>query len=80
MGAVAITRTRRPTRLARMLAALGPGKWLYDRHEAGSQPGCVLTEEDIAHYQRTVVALRETIRLMGEIDEVIEVHGGWPIE
>ena len=35
---------------------------------------------DIAHYQRMVMALKETIRLMGEIDEVIEAHGGWPIE
>ncbi len=24
------------------------------------------------------LALAETIRLMGEIDEVIEQHGGWP--
>jgi hypothetical protein len=36
--------------------------------------------KDIAHYQRIVVALKETIRLMGEIDEVIEAHGGWLIE
>jgi len=36
------------------------------------------TDEDIAHYHRIVIALNETIRLMGEIDEVIEVHGGWP--
>jgi len=34
----------------------------------------------IAHYQRVVVALKETMRLMGEIDGVIEDHGGWPIE
>jgi len=26
-----------------------------------------------------VVALNETIRIMGEIDAVIEDHGGWPI-
>ncbi|MHB8376248.1 MAG: hypothetical protein ACYDAK_14260 [Candidatus Limnocylindrales bacterium] len=25
-----------------------------------------------------VIALRETIRLMEEIDAVIEDHGGWP--
>ena len=24
------------------------------------------------------VAINETIRIMGEIDEVIEEHGGWP--
>ena len=29
-------------------------------------------------YQKMVVAIRETIRLMGEIDEVIDQHGGWP--
>ena len=33
---------------------------------------------DIAHYQRIVVAFRETIRLMEQIDELIEAHGGWP--
>ena len=55
-------------------------KWLYDRRETGSQVGRVLTEEDIAHYQRIVVALKETMRLMEEIDGVIEEHGGWPIE
>ncbi|MFZ1471588.1 MAG: hypothetical protein WAV79_01565 [Anaerolineae bacterium] len=38
-----------------------------------------LSAEDIAHYQRMVVALNETIRVMGEIDAVIEAHGGWPI-
>ncbi len=55
-------------------------KWLYDRRKTPSQPGRVLTEQDIAHYQRVVVALKETMRLMEEIDEVIEAHGGWPIE
>jgi len=29
------------------------------------------------HYQKVVVALKETIRLMGEIDRAIP---GWPIE
>ena len=38
----------------------------------------MLTDEDIAHYQKIVVALNETIRLMGEIDEVIKEQGGWP--
>ena len=36
------------------------------------------TDEDIDHYQKIVVALSETIRIMAEIDEVIESHGGWP--
>ncbi|MFB6449093.1 type ISP restriction/modification enzyme [Bradyrhizobium tunisiense] len=47
-------------------------KWLKDRK------GRTLSKADIAHYQKIVLALSETIRLMTEIDEVIEVHGGWP--
>jgi Type ISP C-terminal specificity domain len=47
-------------------------KWLKDRKGQG------LSADDIAHYQKIVVALTETIRLMKEIDEVIEQHGGWP--
>lgn len=35
-----------------------------------------LTFEDINHYQRVVVALSETVRLMAAIDETIP---GWPI-
>ena len=45
-------------------------KWLKDRK------GRKLTEEEIEHYQRIVVGLNETIRIMAEIDEVIEEHGG----
>ena len=47
-------------------------KWLKDRK------GRTLTAEDITHYHRIVIALHETIRIMREIDEVIEAHGGWP--
>lgn len=47
-------------------------KWLKDRK------GRILSKDDIAHYQKIIVALSETIRLMNEIDEVIEQHGGWP--
>ena len=46
-------------------------KWLKDRK------GRTLSDEDIAHYQKIVVALSETIHIMAEIDEVIEAHGGW---
>ena len=56
-------------------------KWLKDRQAKGGKnprPGRVLTDEDIAHYQKIVVALNETIRIMAEIDEVIDAHGGWP--
>jgi Type ISP C-terminal specificity domain len=47
-------------------------KWLKDRK------GRTLSDEDIAHYHKIVIALSETIRLMAEIDQVIEKHGGWP--
>jgi hypothetical protein len=39
-----------------------------------------LTYDDLQHYQKIVVALHETIRLMAEIDSVIENRGGWPIK
>jgi hypothetical protein len=38
-----------------------------------------LSAEDIAHYQQLVVALGETIKLMAQVDEAIDQHGGWPI-
>lgn len=47
-------------------------KWLKDRK------GRTLSEDDITHYHRIVVALSETIRLIAEIDQVIDTHGGWP--
>jgi hypothetical protein len=46
-------------------------KWLKDRK------GRTLSGEEISHYQCVVVALKETIRLMAEIDQAIP---GWPIE
>lgn len=49
-------------------------KWLKDRRERE------LSTEDIVHFGKVVVALRETIRLMVEVDAVIDVHGGWPIK
>ena len=45
-------------------------KWLKDRKDR------TLSDEDIAHCQKIVVALSETIHIMAEIDEVIEAHGG----
>ena len=47
-------------------------KWLKDRK------GRKLTKDDIEHYHKIVVALSETMRLMAEIDKVIDEHGGWP--
>ncbi len=55
-------------------------KWLKYRAGKGGKnphPGRVLTEEDILHYRRIIVALTETRRLMAKIDKVIEKHGGW---
>ncbi|MCJ7510266.1 MAG: N-6 DNA methylase [Dehalococcoidia bacterium] len=46
-------------------------KWLKDRK------GRKLSWDDVQHYQRVVVALAETIRLMWEIDAIIP---GWPLE
>lgn len=46
-------------------------KWLKDRK------GRTLSQEDITHYQRIVVALSETIRLMEDIDRTIP---NFPIE
>ena len=46
-------------------------KWLKDRK------GRVLSGEDITHYQRVVVALKETIHLMSEIDHAIPT---WPMK
>jgi predicted helicase len=45
-------------------------KWLKDRR------GRQLSYDDIQHYQKVVVALNETIRLMGEVDALIP---GWPL-
>ena len=38
----------------------------------------ILSDDDIHHYQMTIVALSEAVRIMAEIDEVVESHGGWP--
>jgi len=47
-------------------------KWLKDRK------GRILSDDDIDHYRQIIAALAGTERLMNEIDEVIEQHGGWP--
>jgi len=46
-------------------------KWLKDRK------GRTLSYDDVTHYGKIVVALKETIRLMQEIDAIIPL---WPIE
>ena len=45
-------------------------KWLKDRKDR------TLSYDDLHHYQRIVVAIKETIRLMSEIDSIIP---SWPI-
>ena len=47
-------------------------RWLKDRN------GRVLSDDDIDHYRQMLAALADTRRLMDEIDELIEGHGGWP--
>ena len=47
-------------------------KWLKDRKNR------TLSDEDIDHYRKIIAALAETRRLMIEIDNIIEQHGGWP--
>ena len=46
-------------------------KWLKDRR------GRQLSYDDLTHYQKVVVALKETIRLMEEVDSAV---GAWPLE
>lgn len=47
-------------------------KWLKDRR------GRELAHDDLTHYQKIVAAIARSIRLMGHIDRLIDVHGGWP--
>ncbi len=47
-------------------------KWLKDRR------GRTLSDRDLAVYFHMVSAIRETLRIMREIDTVVQVAGGWP--
>lgn len=49
-------------------------KWLKDRKER------TLSSDDILHYQKMIVALCETDRLMKEVDAAIDGAGGWPMK
>jgi predicted helicase len=49
-------------------------KWLKDRK------GRTFTKDDLDHYQKIVVVLSETLRLMKEIDVTINKHGDWPLK
>jgi len=48
-------------------------KWLKDRQKAGRK----LSGDEINHYQKIIVVLKETMRLMAEIDDLIPE---WPVE
>jgi predicted helicase len=56
-------------------------RWLTDRWvtEKG-KPKRKLSFEDITTYARIVFALSETKRLMAQIDQTIDQHGGWPLQ
>ncbi|HUY32784.1 MAG TPA: type ISP restriction/modification enzyme [Pirellulales bacterium] len=47
-------------------------KWLKDRK------GRRLSKGQMNRYERIVAAVHETIRIMREVDAVIDQHGGWP--
>ncbi len=46
-------------------------KWLKDRKKH------ILTKDEINHYIKIINTISETIRIMREIDELIESYGGW---
>ncbi len=49
-------------------------KWLEDRKSR------TLTFDEIQHYRNICGALENTIKIMGDIDNTIAEHGGWPLE
>ena len=49
-------------------------RWLKDRKKRQ------LGFDDITAYARIIYALAETRKLMAQIDEAIECHGGWPLK
>ncbi|MEA5551745.1 type ISP restriction/modification enzyme [Anabaena cylindrica UHCC 0172] len=49
-------------------------KWLKDRK------GRQLNFDDISHYQNIISIISETIKIMGDVDKIIEKYGGFPLE
>lgn len=49
-------------------------KWLDDRRKARRD----VSQDDITHWLRVYAALEATQKLMRQVDEAIEAHGGWP--
>ena len=66
-----LRRWARPSQVARVAKCYKPHFYALEYQE---------TPRLSIRYQRVVVALNETIRIMGEIDAVIEARGGWPIQ
>ena len=64
--------------------SINSSQWFEDVPErtakGGKSPreGQKLSEHDISHYQRMIVALTQAQSLLADIDEVIAQHGGWP--
>lgn len=48
-------------------------KWLKSRK------GRVLTFDELEHFQKIIALVEESIRLVDEIEDVIEEAGGWPL-
>ena len=49
-------------------------KWLKDRK------GRELNFDDISHYQNIISIISKTMKIMGDIDQIIEKYGGFPLE
>ncbi|MFN9407234.1 MAG: type ISP restriction/modification enzyme, partial [Dolichospermum sp.] len=49
-------------------------KWLKDRK------GRQLNFDDISHYQNIISIISETIKIMENIDQIIDKYGGFPLE
>ncbi|MFW9914633.1 MAG: type ISP restriction/modification enzyme [Candidatus Thorarchaeota archaeon] len=49
-------------------------KWLKDRK------GRQLTDEEILHYQKILMAITQTLSIMREIDRITTRNGGWPLK
>ncbi|MFX1451672.1 MAG: type ISP restriction/modification enzyme [Promethearchaeota archaeon] len=55
-------------------------KWLYDKRAKLGKKGKPLTVNDVDCFKKIVIAINETIRIMKEIDYLIEEYGGWPLK
>lgn len=53
--------------------------WFTAGNRSGIQrKGTPLTKELVDSFRKVLFGIQETLRIRGEIDEVIEAHGGWP--